>query len=157
MLPGFISRLHTEILRRLEPPTPSSPTTSSPLKHARRPVYDPYGSLRPLTPFISILNNPSPPPDTVRAGKAPAFAPAILPWLGGSLAGALKTGGEEITREQWDEADVEREDVVDEELEVPQATERVRQGGSVLPDWTRTQMPIGAPSVFHHSPSVSVA
>ncbi|KDQ16972.1 hypothetical protein BOTBODRAFT_172583 [Botryobasidium botryosum FD-172 SS1] len=59
-----------------------------------------------LAPYISILNNPVPPlaasSASIRAsaGKAPAFAP----WVGGSLAGALKTGDEEILRERWDDA-----------------------------------------------------
>jgi actin-related protein 10 len=38
------------------------------------------------------LNNPSPPPATTsrakaNAGKAPAFSPATMAWVGGSLAG----------------------------------------------------------------------
>ncbi|KZV94722.1 actin-like ATPase domain-containing protein [Exidia glandulosa HHB12029] len=153
MLPGFIPRLHQEILHRLEEPY-HSPSSS------KRPLYDPYASLRPLGPIISILNNPQPPVHALKAGKAPAFTPAILPWLGGSLAGALKTGGEEITRERWDEADIEKEDVGsddDEEAPVEHVVERVRQGGFVLPDWTKTPLPLGAPSVFTHTPAVSVA
>ncbi|EJD49546.1 actin-like ATPase domain-containing protein [Auricularia subglabra TFB-10046 SS5] len=153
MLPGFIPRLHHEILKRLEEPVHHHP--HEPPTPRRRPIYDPYASLRPLARFISILNNPQPPPDSVRAGKAPAFTPAILPWLGGSLAGALKTGGEEITRERWDEADVEKEDIdegTEDASERPAAVEIVRQGGQVLPDWTKTPLPAGAPSVFAHVP-----
>lgn len=82
MLPGFIPRLHQEILKCLEEPH-HIPPSSSP----KRRAYDPYAPLRPLAPFISILNNPQPPSNAVKAGKAPAFTPAILPWLGGSLAG----------------------------------------------------------------------
>ncbi|KAG9039960.1 hypothetical protein FRB95_004432 [Tulasnella sp. JGI-2019a] len=77
----------------------------------RRPRYDPYSQLRALVPHIAILNNPSPfntdelsAPARANAGKAPAFAPALMPWVGGSLAGALKIGSEEIPRERWDEA-----------------------------------------------------
>jgi actin-related protein 10 len=68
------------------------------------------------------------------------------------LTRALKTGGEEISRERWDEADVERDLVEDGELTPEQPVERIRQGGSVLPDWTRTPLPVGAPSVFGHTP-----
>lgn len=77
------------------------------------------------------------------------------------FSSALKTGGEEITRERWDEADVEREEdisVVEDAAEsVPTQIERIRQGGFVLPDWTKTPLPTGAPSVFVHTPAVPVA
>lgn len=83
MLPGFIPRLHTELVRALTPHVGND-------GNSRRPIYSPYTPLRPLLPFISILNNPSPPPPTTAgssAGRAPAFSPAALPWVGGSLAG----------------------------------------------------------------------
>jgi len=38
------------------------------------------------------------------SGQAPNFAPSLLAWIGGSLAGALKTGGEEILRERYEAA-----------------------------------------------------
>lgn len=101
-------------------------TTSSTSRQripSSRPRYDPYTPLRSLVPDIAILNNPSPSPSSssshmdtgmhmedsssqarANAGKAPAFAPALMPWVGGSLAGALKLGSEEIIREKWDEA-----------------------------------------------------
>ncbi|KDQ16509.1 hypothetical protein BOTBODRAFT_30843 [Botryobasidium botryosum FD-172 SS1] len=142
MLPGFIPRF-------------------SPFS-IRRPRYDPYAPLRPLAPFISILNNPVPPLTAsstlagANAGKAPAFAPAILPWVGGSLAGTLtvKTGGEEILRERWGE-------VLEESLEPPLSPLPAaigQQDGSsgrrtgmryvdILPDWTRIPLGVGAPSV----------
>lgn len=66
------------------PPHPSPP----------RPTYDPYALLRTIVPHIAILNNPSPGSveesssyARANAGKAPAFAPALMPWVGGSLAG----------------------------------------------------------------------
>lgn len=91
MLPGFIPRLHVELLRAIAAPL-------SPSRHPIRPdrplppPYDPYGPLRPLVPYFAILNNPSPPPATserasANAGKAPAFSPATMAWVGGSLAG----------------------------------------------------------------------
>lgn len=95
MLPGFVPRLHAEILRAIQPPMvighrnhrhPMIPGKPPP------PMYDRYASLRPLVPYISILNNPSPPPATssraaANGGKAPAFAPSLMAWVGGSLAG----------------------------------------------------------------------
>lgn len=50
---------------------------------------------------------------------------------------------------------MEKEDVgedEDEEAAPDHVVERVRQGGFVLPDWTRTPLPLGAPSVFAHTP-----
>lgn len=90
MLPGFISRLHAELLRAIAPPVsrshPTRPDKPVP------PHYDRYACLRPLTNFFAILNNPAPPPAasaraSANAGKAPAFAPATMAWIGGSLAG----------------------------------------------------------------------
>lgn len=92
MLPGFIPRLHVELLRAISPPPP--PPSRQPTKHDKAPPphYDRYATLRPLIPYLSILNNPSPPaPLSDRAknngGKAPAFSPATMAWVGGSLAG----------------------------------------------------------------------
>ena len=92
MLPGFIPRLHTELIRAIV----TLPSTSArPPGNPGRPrpsAYDRYAVLRPLVPYIAILNNPSPTqPSGVRgstnAGKAPAFTPATMAWVGGSLAG----------------------------------------------------------------------
>jgi actin-related protein 10 len=88
-LPGFVPRLHAEILRSTVPPPPRQQTG---LEKVLLPLYDKYGPLRPLVPYFAILNNPSPPPTTseragANAGKAPAFSPATLAWVGGSLAG----------------------------------------------------------------------
>ncbi|KAG1722571.1 actin family [Suillus lakei] len=99
MLPGFIPRLHAELLRATAP--------LNTLSTGSRPTYDRYASLRPLVPHFAILNNPAPVPSSstranMNAGKAPAFTPATMAWVGGSLAGALKTGGVEVAREKWD-------------------------------------------------------
>lgn len=90
MLPGFIPRLHAELLRAIAAPPSSQPQLTS--NRPPLPQYDRYAPLRPLIPYFAILNNPSPPPPqshraSVNAGKAPAFAPATLAWVGGSLAG----------------------------------------------------------------------
>jgi actin-related protein 10 len=162
MLPGFIPRLHAELLQAVIPI--SSP--SRPQMRPGRPVpppYDRYASLRPLVPHIAILNNPSPraPIATTNAGKAPAFSPATIAWVGGSLAGyesrffhpsnhlptrvfhfyphrALKTGGVEVSREKWDEA-CSREDPDDSMDDSAEGT--VRSAASILPDWTKLPLP----------------
>lgn len=116
MLPGFISRLYTEIGSSLsapasspetpplsEPPSPTTPTVSklprlvppprpSSTKRGVRQPYDPYVRLRPLAPHLAILNAPAGVGGAHQnSGKAPAFAPAALPWVGGSLAGYVMT------------------------------------------------------------------
>ncbi|KAG5636655.1 hypothetical protein H0H81_007274 [Sphagnurus paluster] len=146
MLPGFIPRLHAEIIRALSPPPPPSRQPTRPDKPLP-PQYDRYACLRSLLPYFSILNNPSPPPpmsDRARAnaGKAPAFSPATLAWVGGSLAGSLKTGGAEVAREKWDEANANLDP--DQSMDVSADFEE-RAAKNILPDWTRTPLPSGAP------------
>ena len=89
MLPGFITRLQNELVYVLTHPPP--PRHSTRPDRPALPAYDPYAPLRPLAPYIAVLNNPSPPPPPTginsSAGRAPAFTPATLPWVGGSLAG----------------------------------------------------------------------
>ncbi|KDQ53185.1 hypothetical protein JAAARDRAFT_137512 [Jaapia argillacea MUCL 33604] len=146
MIPGFIQRLHAEILRALAPPS----TTSRQPRPDRPniPTYDRYAPLRPLKPYFAILNDPSPPPSTTNtsshSGKAPAFTPATMAWVGGSLAGALKTGGTEVTREKWDEADSQD---ADDGFGIPTDVEVPHQAKPILPDWTRVPLPMGAPMV----------
>ncbi|KAF7312503.1 Fungal specific actin related protein [Mycena indigotica] len=139
MLPGFIQRLQQELARALAPPT----------SHRERmlPQYDPYAPLRPLLPYFAIVNNPAPNQTNsatravANAGKAPAFTPATLAWIGGSLAGALKTGGAEVNREQWDMVDS-----ANDQGDGPDAmaVDNDRQQ-LILPDWTRSPLPAGAP------------
>jgi actin-related protein 10 len=92
MLPGFIPRLHVELLRAINPPSLTQMRHQSRPGKPCPPPYDRYASLRTLIPFFAILNSPSPPPSmsdraTANVGKAPAFSPATMAWVGGSLAG----------------------------------------------------------------------
>ncbi|KAG9224895.1 hypothetical protein CCMSSC00406_0001954 [Pleurotus cornucopiae] len=142
MLPGFITRLHAELLRAVSPPQQQG---DAPVPTRK---YDRYASLRPLIPYIAIMNNPAPPApasDRARAsaGKAPAFTPATLAWVGGSLAGALKTGGAEVARERWDESELAERDP-DESMDISMSPEKPTK--MFLPDWTRSPLPGGAPS-----------
>lgn len=143
MLPGFIPRLQHEILRAISPPPPSTRLPSKPGRTIP-PTYDRYSSLRPLTPFFAILNNPNPgEPQSARAranaGKAPAFTPATMPWIGASLAGALKTGGIELAREKWDESRGKGKGGEEDAL-ILDPTD-----SGLLPDWTRSPLAAGAP------------
>jgi actin-related protein 10 len=149
MLPGFLPRLHNEIVRALS----TSPSPNFPSKPSKRPLpsYDKYASLPPLLPYVAILNNPNPPsvPTSDRAkanaGKVPAFVPALMAWVGGSLAGALKTGGAELAREKWDEMDESMD--VSEDAAGETTPQKAR---SILPDWTRSPLPTGAPPANAH-------
>ena len=89
MLPGFIPRLHDELIRALTRPPPELPErVASRRNRPPLPSFDPYGTLRPLAPYIAIVNNPSPTASAAgTAGRGPAFTPAAMPWVGGSLAG----------------------------------------------------------------------
>lgn len=187
MLPGFISRLHTELLRAISPPT--SQQSSRPPSRPGRPRlahYDKYACLRQLVPYFAILNNPSPPPlqpnpprGSLNAGKAPGFTPAAMAWVGGSLAGydtsspgirhfidsinypfrALKIGGVEVPRERWDEAEAEPEADDPSAMQVDPTTPP--RPSNILPDWTRSPLPYGAPPANsaqgQHQPSVVVS
>lgn len=180
MLPGFTSRLYAEISALLStptsdpetpplsnPPSPTTPTIStlprpaappppSSAKRGMRQPYDPYARLRPLASHLAILNAPAGVGDGRRnSGKAPAFAPAALPWIGGSLAGSLKIGGEEISREKYDEAILAIED---EESAVEPIPGKVtgRLEGHFLPDWTKGIMVVGAPNAAIVPPSAEM-
>ncbi|GJE94573.1 actin-domain-containing protein [Phanerochaete sordida] len=148
MLPGFIPRLHAELLRTLTRQTSPVPTPGA-RGRPRAQGYDRYAPLRSLAAHIAILNNPTPPPPAssravANAGKAPAFTSACMAWVGGSLAGALKTGGAEVAREKWDEADALVDEDDDDAMEVSPVTPR-SAARSILPDWTRSPLPVGAP------------
>ncbi|KAI9566808.1 actin family [Boletus coccyginus] len=159
MLPGFIPRLHAELLRAIG--STASRPRQGPTRSGRLlpPAYDRYAALRPLVPHIAILNNPAPQPSsssspraTANAGKAPAFAPVSMAWVGASLAGALKTGGVEVPREKWDEALSSQNDDDAMESEPPVSPEQ--RPRAMLPDWTRTPLPVGAPSAVSPRPAV---
>ncbi|GAA5936307.1 uncharacterized protein JCM15063_002775 [Sporobolomyces koalae] len=166
-LPGFIPRLRQSLLTRLRESHPPSPPSSPPssatsaadpacrirrerlshrlhtLRHSPR-----YAPLVPLAKSLSILNNPSPTTDAPASdGSAPAFHASLYAWVGGSLAGALKVGGQEITREEWEEGyeSAAREQKAGQEDSVGE--ESMDQGedygaglrakrGKKLPDWT---------------------
>ena len=75
--------------------------------------------LAPLRDSAAILND-----------RAPAFAPSLLAWLGGSLAGSLKSGGEDVSREKWDAAAAVDDDVDDDDYDA----RRSRRQASLLPN-----------------------
>ena len=55
----------------------------------------------------------------------------------------MKTGGVEVPREKWDEADPAQDG--DEDMPPVSAGALDRAPRNILPDWTRTPLPAGAP------------
>lgn len=58
---------------------------------------------------------------------------------------ALKTGGEEILRERWDEAQSRPPDTGDTAAPAVVITPLGKKIGMALPDWTRVPQMVGAP------------
>lgn len=163
-LPGFIPRLRASLLASLAPPEAAVSTSMTPPSRRRPEASHPHQPILALRKHIAILNDPT--PEAVGAsGSAPAFAPSLLAWVGGSLAGSLRAGAKgEVTRERWDEArEVRRKrfasaaQVASATGSQPGGTERdeevaweaeqwTRAGGvEVLGDWTRNGL--GGPPV----------
>lgn len=109
-LPGFIPRLRDSLLARLAESAPSTtvnetdprpPVTSIAFRRGETKAWRtrhlrPFGLLYPLRLHLAILNDPSPldAPDGQgrgRGGKAPRWKPSLVAWVGGSLAGCVKT------------------------------------------------------------------
>jgi actin-related protein 10 len=77
---------------------------------------------------------------------------------------ALKTGGVEVSREKWDEAEAEGTTMAastdDIDMNEPSSAaaalqqQQQRVIRSVLPDWTRAPLPPGAPPANRPAPSV---
>lgn len=64
---------------------------------------------------------------------------------------ALKIGGIEVARERWDEATlVGDEDEEEDALKLDESASK--RAKFCLPDWTRTQLPAGAPTVPRAQP-----
>lgn len=167
-LPGFIPRLHAELAAALSStqPSPTLSPQSTRRTRAAVPKNHRYAPLRSLLSHLAILNDPSPNVTTTTAalglaastqrppsmaGKAPAFSPTMLAWVGGSLAGALKISGTEVPRERWDELGPSQFEVDDLQFVIDMhpstvVTSSSSSTGSVLPDWTRSPLPSGAPS-----------
>ena len=64
------------------------------------------------------------------------------------LPSALKTGGVEVQREKWDEAEAQPDPDEDVQMGVgssPARSARSSPARNILPDWTRTPLPVGAP------------
>jgi actin-related protein 10 len=150
LLPGFIPRVRRELLRALSESRDQSPFPSrrGRTRQPRATFATRFSVLSSLSSHVAILNdtrsfepNGQFPPDS---GRAPPFSPGLLGWIGGSLAGALKTGGVEVLRDRWDEAgileddgeeevDVTRDD--DEDLEEEKEEMRRQRRAACLPDW----------------------
>ena len=108
--PHFIPRLR-DSLHHLLTPAPNDTPPPVPIGDAsmranetklhRIKQHHPFTSLAPLRSKLAIMNDPSPLANLAIAGIAPRWSPHLVPWVGASLAGALRTGGPEMQREEW--------------------------------------------------------
>lgn len=178
MLPGFITRLKTELIHTLDRAqgecervprflshTTSSSTDSSPPPPNRAKLHRPrYRPISSLANTIFILNDRQPSSAALASAsgrtRPPAFQMHLLAWLGGSLAGAMRIGGQEVIREHWDsvvesslvsqELGVRTENqLASEEEETEEDGERfewerkligLKTACGILPDWTRLRI-----------------
>lgn len=60
-----------------------------------------------------------------------------------------------MSREKWDEAFASCNEDDDAMESVPLASPGQKASGGMLPDWTRTPLPVGAPSVAAPKPTVA--
>ncbi|KZT57651.1 actin-like ATPase domain-containing protein [Calocera cornea HHB12733] len=151
---GLIARLELELEKMVNEPVPSQNG------FPRHPDWtkDPWETVRHLKGKFRAVNNPQRP---TGEGRAPGWSPGSMVWVGGSLAGALKLSGEEISRERYDEAEkaarraavlaesgaTEEDDELDEDvdIDVDEDESDAWKRGFRLPDWTRVPLPQGAP------------
>ncbi|WWC65654.1 uncharacterized protein I303_108275 [Kwoniella dejecticola CBS 10117] len=134
-LPGFIPRLRISLLQHLLPPpsNASSEQPKSPLNTIqsrkeettmwRKKGHEPYKEIYGLASKVAIINDPAPLDGEGgnKGGKAPRWTPGLMSWVGGSLAGALKTSSAELTRETYDtnvSLSINRGENYKEELEI---------------------------------------
>jgi actin-related protein 10 len=120
MLPGFIPRLRSELLHRLflsTPPIPPDPsilaTSTNRVKNqslAAKRLTNRLHLLRtsprfaPLVPLgarLRLINSNA--VSTGTYASSTSFAPSLIGWIGGSLAGSMKLAGEEMKKEKWEE------------------------------------------------------
>lgn len=151
MLPGFFSRFRTELVHSLSKARSVADAQVSQKQQRsrvspqipRRTESTRFHSISAMYAHVAILNDPCLPAsegdDTIHenAGTAPGFAPSVLGWIGASLSVALKTGGTEMSREQWSEVrmasvKVKSEDYLDVAVEYG------------LQDWTMPSLAVRA-------------
>ncbi|KAL1407462.1 hypothetical protein Q8F55_006895 [Vanrija albida] len=171
-LPGVVPRLRDDLLQQIsQAPAPLGPDTTATTAAWRSRASNPKTSLHGLETRLAILNDPSPLDGraSTKGGTAPRWSPSLLPWIGGSLAGAVKAVAPELIREDYDQLmsdQVERSEVYQaaleqerngipapsvgldlDELRPGMATmalvDRRKRGwapGGVVPDWTTNGM-----------------
>ncbi|BEJ15991.1 hypothetical protein CspHIS471_0505960 [Cutaneotrichosporon sp. HIS471] len=105
-VPGFIPRVRNELLCRI-PAEGIVLDFTDPLAEVatwRRRSKEPYAELHGLSMRLAIINDPAPLDGAASAsgGTAPRWASPLVAWVGGSLAGVLKTSAPELVREDYD-------------------------------------------------------
>ncbi len=128
MLPGFANRFRTQLAKAVEEAERSGGRLSID-RHVRRLKVNAKSEETDkvegtsLHGSVAVLNDPWPESSSSTSGgkkseggSAPAFAANLLPWMGASLAGALKTTAlNAVTREAYDEANRSTQDGAEEE------------------------------------------
>ncbi|KAH9824688.1 actin-domain-containing protein [Melampsora americana] len=156
MIPGFIPRLKTELIQSLESAqsqlTMSLEDSNLPRHHKAKRGLPRYHSISSLSSSIHILNDPylNKPIPTFSLTRPASFQPHLLSWIGGSLAGAMRIGGQEVIREHWDsvieaslvsqEFAIENQEEMEEDGEEEDWERRLvglRIAFGILPDWTK--------------------
>ncbi|OAV94999.1 hypothetical protein PTTG_05497 [Puccinia triticina 1-1 BBBD Race 1] len=125
MLPGFLGRLKSELIHTLEEFHVPPPSTDQMLPKKARKQQEvgrwlasrrKFSPLHSLSHDLEILNHfeassSSSAPvvrssatstTNIRRSRPPQFQMNLLAWIGGSLAGSMKIGGQEVIRERWD-------------------------------------------------------
>lgn len=68
----------------------------------------------------------------------------------------MKIGGVEVAREKWDEQDPSRN--LDDDMDAsPDQKVQATPPRSILPDWTRSPLPVGAPPANPPPPPAAAA
>ncbi|KAJ9099859.1 hypothetical protein QFC21_003862 [Naganishia friedmannii] len=101
----------------------------------------PFRLLVPLASNLTILNDSDPMLDdesNPRAGGAPPFNPGLLPWIGGSIAGALQIGSQEVLREPEDDPLRKSTRKQQQQPKIPVWSESTF---AAIPDWSRSLIP----------------
>ena len=107
-LPGFIPRISSTLrqhLNRALEGNIDAETSRQTLKIWKGSGSEPFAVLHELRDKVAILNDPSPlavEGGGPASGSTPRWKPSLMSWVGGSLAGALKTSAPPMLIEDYD-------------------------------------------------------
>jgi actin-related protein 10 len=87
--PKFIPRIRDSLATLLEPTNPTFQPNDMTVSAWKARSHEPYRELYGLKSSMAILNDPRPAEARggSKGGTAPRWAPSLMSWIGGSLAG----------------------------------------------------------------------